>query len=95
MPALVIALKDSIYEKIISNIKEIKARKGYVIAIANKGDKILKDIVDDVIYIPETKEEFSPILSVIPLQLIAYKIAVMRGLDVDMPRNLAKSVTVE
>ncbi|MGE3062475.1 MAG: glutamine--fructose-6-phosphate transaminase (isomerizing) [bacterium] len=95
MPALVIALKDSIYEKITSNIKEIKARKGYVIAIANKGDKEIKDIVDDVIYIPETKEEFSPILSVIPLQLIAYKIAVMRGLDVDMPRNLAKSVTVE
>ena len=95
MPALVIALKDSIYEKIISNIKEIKARKGYVIAIANKGDKEIKDIADDVIYIPETKEEFSPILSIIPLQLIAYKIAVMRGLDVDMPRNLAKSVTVE
>ena len=95
MPALVIALRDSIYEKIIINIKEIKARKGYVIAIANKGDKVIKSIVDDVIYIPETIEEFSPILSVIPLQLIAYKIAVMRGLNVDMPRNLAKSVTVE
>lgn len=95
MPALVVALKDSIYDKIVSNIREIKARKGYVIAIANKGDREIKEIVDDVIYIPETKEEFSPILSVIPLQLIAYRIAVMRGLDVDMPRNLAKSVTVE
>jgi len=95
MPALFIALKDSIYEKIINNIKEIKARKGYVIAIANKGDREIEKIVDDVIYIPDTIEELSPLLSVIPLQILAYKTAVKKGLDVDMPRNLAKSVTVE
>ncbi|HAF08113.1 MAG: Glutamine--fructose-6-phosphate aminotransferase [candidate division TA06 bacterium 32_111] len=95
MPALFISLKDSIYEKIINNIKEIKARKGYVIAIANKGDREIEKIVDDVIHIPDTIEELSPLLAVIPLQLIAYKTAVKKGLDVDMPRNLAKSVTVE
>ncbi|MEO0233986.1 MAG: glutamine--fructose-6-phosphate transaminase (isomerizing) [candidate division WOR-3 bacterium] len=95
MPVLFISLKDSIYEKIINNIKEIKARKGYVIAIANKGDDEIENIVDDVIHIPDTIEELSPLLSVIPLQLIAYKTAVKKGLDVDMPRNLAKSVTVE
>uniref|UniRef100_A0A7C3J6L0 Glutamine--fructose-6-phosphate aminotransferase [isomerizing] n=1 Tax=candidate division WOR-3 bacterium TaxID=2052148 RepID=A0A7C3J6L0_UNCW3 len=95
MPALFIALKDSIYEKIINNIKEIKARKGYVIAIANKGDREIEKIVDDVIYIPDTIEELSPLISVIPLQILAYKTAVKKGLDVDMPRNLAKSVTVE
>ncbi len=95
MPALVLALKDSIYEKVINNIKEIKARKGHVIAIATEGDKEISQILNDVIYIPSTLDILSPILSVIPLQIIAYEIAVLRGLDVDKPRNLAKSVTVE
>lgn len=95
MPALVVALKDSIYDKIISNIKEIKARKGHVIAIANEGDTEIGEMLEDVIYIPQTLEPLTPLLSVIPLQMIAYEIAVMRHLDVDKPRNLAKSVTVE
>ncbi len=95
MPALVIALKDSIYEKIITNIKEIKARKGHVISIATKGDKEIGSMLKDVIYIPDTFEPMAPLLSIIPLQMISYEIAVLRKLDVDKPRNLAKSVTVE
>ncbi len=95
MPALTIALKDSIYDKVITNIKEIKARKGHVIAIATRGDEDIKDMLKDVIYIPDTIEFLTPILSVIPLQILAYEIAVLRKLDVDKPRNLAKSVTVE
>ena len=95
MPALVIALKDSIYEKIITNIKEIKARKGHVISIATKGDKEIGSMLNDVIYIPDIFEPMAPLLSIIPLQMISYEIAVLRKLDVDKPRNLAKSVTVE
>ncbi len=95
MPVLFISLKDSIYDKIINNIKEIKARKGYVITIASEDDTEISKIVDKVIYIPKIIEDLSPLLSVIPLQLLAYKTAVKKGLDVDMPRNLAKSVTVE
>lgn len=95
MPALVIALKDSIYDKIVSNIKEIKARKGHVIAIATEGDTEIGEMLEDVIYIPQTLEPLTPLLSVIPLQIISYEIALMRNLDVDKPRNLAKSVTVE
>ena len=95
MPALTIALKDSIYDKVITNIKEIKARKGHVIAIATRGDEDIKDMLKDVIYIPDTIEFLTPILSVIPLQILAYEIAVLRKLDFDKPRNLAKSVTVE
>ncbi len=95
MPCVVIAPKDKIYDKIISNIQEIKARKGEVIAVVTEGDTQIKRLADHVIEIPQTMEPFIPLLSVIPLQLLAYHIAVLRGCDVDQPRNLAKSVTVE
>jgi len=95
MPVVVIALKGRSYEKILSNISEVKARKGIVIAIATKGDISITERVDDVIYIPDTEEELSSILAVVPLQLLAYYAAVLRGCHVDQPRNLAKSVTVE
>ena len=95
MPVIVIATNKSAYDKVISNIQEVKARKGVVIAVVTEGDTIIKDIADYVIEIPEIEEPFTPLLSVIPLQLLAYHIAVMRGCDVDQPRNLAKSVTVE
>lgn len=94
-PSVCIVPNDSVYNKMISNIQEIKARKGPIIAIATEGNEEVKDLVDDVIYIPETLEMLTPILSVIPLQLFAYHTAVLRGCDVDKPRNLAKSVTVE
>ncbi len=95
MPVVVVALKDKVHEKVLSNIAEIKARKGKVIAVATQGDNEIADKVDHVIYIPHTLEVLTPILSVIPLQLLAYHMAVLRGCDVDQPRNLAKSVTVE
>ena len=86
---------DSMYEKVVSNIQEIKARSGKVIAIATMGNKDISKIADDVIYIPQTIEMLTPILSVLPLHLFAYYVGVLRGYDVDKPRNLAKSVTVE
>ncbi|MHC4182240.1 MAG: SIS domain-containing protein, partial [Planctomycetota bacterium] len=95
MPVVFIATKDKVYKKILSNIEEIRTRGGKVIAIASEGDSEISGIVDHVFYIPETIDALTPILSVIPLQLLAYHIAVMRGCDVDKPRNLAKSVTVE
>lgn len=95
MPIIAIATKSGIYEKMISNIEEVKARGGKVVAVATEGDKRIITIADDVIYIPESLEILSPMLSVIPLQLFAYHTAVLLGLDVDKPRNLAKSVTVE
>ncbi len=95
MPVVVVATKDSSYEKIVSNIQEVKARKGIIIAIVTEGDTIIKNMAQYVIEVPETAEFLSPILSVIPLQLLSYYIAVMRGSNVDQPRNLAKSVTVE
>jgi len=95
MPVVVIATKDVIYEKVISNIEEVKARKGYVIAIATEGDTKIAQKADRVIYVPDTLPFLVPLLSVIPLQLLAYHIAVMKGCNVDQPRNLAKSVTVE
>ena len=95
MPVVVIATADRIYEKTISNIQEIKARKGKIIAIVTEGDTIVKGIADVCIEVPKTMEEFEPIVSSIPLQLLAYFIAVNKGRDVDQPRNLAKSVTVE
>jgi len=95
MPVVVLALKDSTYQKIMSNIEEIKARKGKVIGIATEGDTKISAIADDVIYIPETFQYLTPLISVIPLQLLAYHIAVLRGTSVDQPKNLAKSVTVE
>jgi glucosamine--fructose-6-phosphate aminotransferase (isomerizing) len=95
MPVVFIAPKDSIYEKVLSNIEEVKARRGKVISIiTERDDKILR-VSDFVVQIPQTIEMLMPILTVIPLQLLAYHIAVKRGCDVDQPRNLAKSVTVE
>ena len=95
MPVFAIATNDNYYDKIVSNIKEIQSRKGHVIALVNDNDAQVKKLAEHVIEIPETLEYLSPLLNVIPLQLISYHIAVMRGCNVDMPRNLAKSVTVE
>jgi glucosamine--fructose-6-phosphate aminotransferase (isomerizing) len=95
MPVVVIATKHGSYEKVVSNIQEVKARKGKIIAIVTEGDEVVKEMADYVIEIPETDEILVPLVSVIPLQLLAYHIAVMRGCNVDQPRNLAKSVTVE
>ncbi len=94
-PTIALCPSDSVYEKMVSNIEEIKARKGPVIAIATEGNEKIKELVDDVIYIPKTLEMLTPILSVIPLQLFAYYTGVLNKCDVDKPRNLAKSVTVE
>lgn len=95
MPVIIIATNMSAYDKIVSNIQEVKARKAIVISIVTEGDTKIKEMSDYTIEIPETEEPLSPLLSVIPLQLLAYHIAVLRGCDVDQPRNLAKSVTVE
>lgn len=95
LPVVVVATKDSYYEKMISNIQEIKARKGQVIAIVSEGDEYVKALANHVIEVPYTHEIIAPILAVIPLQLLSYYIGVKRGVDVDKPRNLAKSVTVE
>jgi glucosamine--fructose-6-phosphate aminotransferase (isomerizing) len=95
MPVVVIALQDPVYDKVMSNIAEIKARNGNVIAIATEGDTEIAERVNHVIYIPKTNRLLTPLLSIVPLQLLAYHIAVLRGCHVDQPRNLAKSVTVE
>jgi len=95
MPVVFIATKNSSYEKVVSNIQEVKARKGKVIAIVTEGDIDVKEMADYVIEIPQTAEAFVPLVATIPLQLLSYHIAVMRGCNVDQPRNLAKSVTVE
>ena len=95
MPVVVVATSHGIYEKVISNIQEVKSRKGKVIAIVTEGNQQIKDIVDYIIEIPRTEELFVPLLATIPLQKMSYYIAVMRGCNVDQPRNLAKSVTVE
>lgn len=95
MPILAIALKDHLYEKMVSQIEQAKSRGGIVIALATEGDTFIGSKADHVIYIPETTEQLNPLIAVIPLQLLAYHIAVWRGADVDQPRNLAKSVTVE
>ena len=95
MPVFVIATKDSSYEKIVSNIQEVKARKGKVIAIVSHGDKEVKKIADHYIEIPKCDELLVPLLATVPLQLLSYHIALMRECNVDQPRNLAKSVTVE
>ena len=95
MPVVFIATQDLIYDKVVSNIEEVRARKGKIIAIANENDDKIKELADHVIYIPEICQVLVPILAVIPLQLLSYYIAVKRGCDVDQPRNLAKSVTVE
>jgi glucosamine--fructose-6-phosphate aminotransferase (isomerizing) len=95
MPVVVIATNKGTYEKVLSNIQEVKARKGRIIAVVTKGDKAVKDMADFVLEVPETEEFLVPILATIPLQLLSYHIAVMRKCNVDQPRNLAKSVTVE
>lgn len=95
MPVFVIATKGPNYEKVVSNIQEVKARKGQIIAVVTAGDKDVKGMADHVIEIPETDESLVPLVSVVPWQLLSYHIAVMRGCNVDQPRNLAKSVTVE
>ena len=95
MPVVVVAPRCGTYEKVVSNIQEIKARKGRVIAVVTEGDELVSKIADYIIEVPETEECLTPLLTVIPLQLLAYHIAVVKGCDVDQPRNLAKSVTVE
>lgn len=95
MPVVVIAIKSDHYDKVVSNIQEIKARKGKIIAVVSNGDSAVRELADYVMEVPHTLEEFSPLLTTIPLQLLSYHIAVMLGRNVDQPRNLAKSVTVE
>jgi glutamine---fructose-6-phosphate transaminase (isomerizing) len=95
LPVVFIATKDSYHEKIISNMQEIKARKGKVIAVITEGDEHSTSLADDVIIVPEADEIVAPMLSVIPLQLLSYYVGVAKEFDVDKPRNLAKSVTVE
>ncbi|TGE26596.1 glutamine--fructose-6-phosphate transaminase (isomerizing) [Hymenobacter metallicola] len=95
MPVVVIATKDSSYEKVVSNIQEVKARKGRIIAVVTEGDTVIPPMAEFVIEVPATSEVLMPLVSVIPLQLLSYHIAVLRGCNVDQPRNLAKSVTVE
>ena len=95
MPVVVIATHNNMYEKVLSNIQEIKARKGRVIAVVSKGDDTISRIADEVIELPKTLECLEPLIATIPLQLLAYHVAVCKGKNVDQPRNLAKSVTVE
>jgi glucosamine--fructose-6-phosphate aminotransferase (isomerizing) len=95
MPVVVIATGGVQYEKIINNIQEVRTRGGSVIAIATQGDREIEKLAEHVVYVPDTLEPLQPLLTVIPLQLIAYHAAVLRGCNVDKPRNLAKSVTVE
>ena len=95
LPVVFVASRDSYHEKVLSNMQEIKARKGKIISVITEGDSLAESYSNDVIVIPEADEIMAPMLSVVPLQLLAYYIGVAKGLDVDKPRNLAKSVTVE
>ena len=95
MPVVVIAVRDHLYEKVISNIEQVHSRGGHVIAVATEGDENIRELADDVLYVPDVPDTLQPLVTVVPLQLLAYHIAVLRGCDVDKPRNLAKSVTVE
>ena len=95
LPVVFVATKDSYHEKIVSNMQEIKARKGKVIAVITEGDEVIPTLADDVFYVPPADEIIAPMLSVIPMQLLSYYVGVAKGYDVDKPRNLAKSVTVE
>jgi glucosamine--fructose-6-phosphate aminotransferase (isomerizing) len=95
LPVVFVATKDSYHEKIVSNVQEIKARKGMVIAVVTEGDDVIPGLADDVIFVPPADEIMAPLLSCIPLQLLAYYVGIAKGVDVDKPRNLAKSVTVE
>ena len=94
-PVVAIMTRNQLYEKMWSSIEEVKARKSPLIIIANEGDEKVKELAEDVIYVPETMELLEPLINAIPLQLFAYHMAVILGKDVDRPRNLAKSVTVE
>ena len=94
-PTVFLVPQDSMYDKTMANLAMIRARKGPIIALATEGDKQIKKVANDVIYLPKALEPIYPILATVPLQLFAYHIAVARGCDVDKPRNLAKSVTVE
>jgi len=94
-PSLFVVPRDAMFDKNMSNLEEIKARKGPIIAVATEGDTAVAKKADDVIYVPRTLDCLYPLLTVLPLQLLAYQMAVLRGCDVDKPRNLAKSVTVE
>ena len=95
MPTIAICPQDAVYQKTLSNIEEIKARNGKVIALATEGDEILKKLCNDIIFVPKVKEIFYPLVLAIPLQLFAYHVADIKECDVDKPRNLAKAVTVE
>jgi glucosamine--fructose-6-phosphate aminotransferase (isomerizing) len=95
MATLALAPNGSLYDKMVNNILEVKARDGVVVAVVTEGNQELVDQVDELLFIPEIDELLTPILATVPLQLLAYHIAVLRGCDVDQPRNLAKSVTVE
>lgn len=95
MPIVFLATHHQLYEKIISNMQEVKSRNGRILAVVTEGDEQVKKIADSVLEIPQTLNALVPLLSVLPLQILAYYVAVDKGLDVDMPRNLAKSVTVE
>jgi glucosamine--fructose-6-phosphate aminotransferase (isomerizing) len=95
MPVVAIAVRDHVYDKMISQIEQVKARGGIAIALATEGDETIAEKADHVIYVPEAPMLLSPVVNIIPLQLLAYQLAVRRGCDVDQPRNLAKSVTVE
>ncbi len=95
MPSVIVAPRDHLYEKIVSNVQQVKARGGSIIAIVTEGDSVIRNIADHVLEVPEVPECLSPIITSIPLQLLSYYIAINKGKDVDMPRNLAKSVTVE
>jgi glucosamine--fructose-6-phosphate aminotransferase (isomerizing) len=94
-PLVAIATRSATYEKLVSNVAEAHAREAPVVAVATIGDEIIDRYAQDVLYVPETPEEMSPVIAIVPLQLLAYEVAVARGADVDQPRNLAKSVTVE
>ena len=95
MPVVFIATRCPLYQKIVSNMQEVISRKGHIIAVVTEGDEQVRSMVDDVIEVPSTLNCLDPLLSVIPLQILSYHVAVAKGLDVDQPRNLAKSVTVE
>ena len=95
LPVVFVATKDMYYDKVVSNIQEIKARKGQIIAVASVGDQVLPTMADNIMFVPEIDEVIAPLLSVIPLQLLSYYVGITKGIDVDKPRNLAKSVTVE
>jgi glucosamine--fructose-6-phosphate aminotransferase (isomerizing) len=95
LPVVFVATKDMYYEKVVSNVQEIKARKGQVIAVATHGDDVLPTMSDHIMFVPDIDEVIAPLLSVIPLQLLSYYVGIYKGIDVDKPRNLAKSVTVE